>query len=492
MRKPDYLRRMKYLKLIAVSFLLVTSYEVLAYKIIAPDPFTIVRKDYIRLQILPENGDRPADSVFFDVFYNTGNVFVTRLDSSLACTLPLNGFNDGVFFVRARIFYNGFCDSIGSKYDRTGIPVVLDRRPAYNEKRFSSLYTKSAKKREAYFASGPGTQFICNNNKAEFVSAWDYDSLYCRFVIRDLHLNYDKEGFIDLFQAKGFLQTLWYSDCVEIDFDMLQNRSEWKDKDDYELLVDVAGRHTSNRWSAADSLYEHWSRHARITVTASGTPNDNHDMDSGYVVNIAIPWAELQYRPEEGKSIGFDVQFYDKDGSFDEAFRTSISGTNPESNDNTSEWTSLVLEKSSPSYAWLYIGGSTVLSSIFIASMFYRRKINPVHVPEPSPVKYSEGISKAIQYIADHYQDANLSRGEIASHVFLSEKYISALFKKEVGVNLVTYINKYRVEKSVEMLQNTRLSVSEIAFKVGYNSVQNFNKNFKAIVLRSPSDFRKP
>ncbi|MBE7179397.1 MAG: helix-turn-helix transcriptional regulator, partial [Mucilaginibacter polytrichastri] len=109
--------------------------------------------------------------------------------------------------------------------------------------------------------------------------------------------------------------------------------------------------------------------------------------------------------------------------------------------------------------------------------------------PQKEPV-YSESVSKAIRYISSNYQRHDLSRQDIAAHVFLSEKYLSSLFARETGTHLIAYINQYRIQKAIDLLKQTRLPVSEIAFKVGYSSVQNFNKNFKSVTATSPSHYR--
>jgi AraC-like DNA-binding protein len=467
-----------------------------SYKIITPEPFSIVQKNYIKFQLLQEKGDALADSIFFDVVYNTGSTLTRKLDASLSVTIALNDFNDGVFFVRARIYHGRLCDTLGSKYDRSGIPVILDRQPAFTTKSFQSVFIASEKERTAYFNETPGTEFSNNNNKTSFASCWDFDSLYFVFKIKDAHLNYTKPGSIDLFQARNYLRTLWFSDCIELDFDLSRDHSAWKDSNDYELLVDVQGNRAGNRWSAIDSFYTHWDERTRVDISWKGTVNNNDDLDTGYVVSIAVPWSEINYTPKSGQVMGFDVQYYDKDGALDEAFRTSISGTSPESNDNTSEWVSLVLEKKERSTAYLFL--FLIPGFGFLAYWWFRKQRPAMQsASEPGPMEknepkeaYSDSIQKAIQYISDHYQQAALSRQEIAEQVFLSEQYLSTLFKKETGNNLVTYINQYRIQRAIELLETTRMSVSEIAYKVGFNSVQNFHKNFKSFTQKAPSDYR--
>ncbi|MEO5593520.1 MAG: sugar-binding protein, partial [Chitinophagaceae bacterium] len=343
----------------AVYFLFAMAFFIIpycyGYRIITPLPFSVANKNYIKLQILADKGDVPADSIFCDILYNAGAVITKRLNASLAVVLTLNEFNDGVFNVKARIYHGMRCDTLGSKYSTSGIPVLLDRHQSFNEAVFRSVYIDRAEEMDAVLRKATPYQFAGNNNTVLFSSCWNEDSLYFRFDIKDAQLNAAPSRYWDLFQAKNFLQVLWTSDCIELGFDLKHDRTEWKETDDYEFLANINGKTAGNQWNIRDSIYRHWGKTARVNVRINGTVNNNEDMDSGYIITMAIPWQEMKFQPAANQSIGFDIQLYDKDGDNDEPFRSSLSGTNPESNDNTSEWVSLVLEKKNTSYTgYLY------------------------------------------------------------------------------------------------------------------------------------------
>lgn len=102
---------------------------------------------------------------------------------------------------------------------------------------------------------------------------------------------------------------------------------------------------------------------------------------------------------------------------------------------------------------------------------------------------YSKDISKSVVYIKEHYrEDINLS--DIAQHVGLSENYLSNLFKKETGENIIRYINLYRVERSKELILETNLKVYEIAEMVGYRNTTYFSTMFKKITDVTVQEFK--
>lgn len=98
-------------------------------------------------------------------------------------------------------------------------------------------------------------------------------------------------------------------------------------------------------------------------------------------------------------------------------------------------------------------------------------------------------VQKIKVYIDAHLQD-NLSRATLSQQVYLSEDYIAKLFLKEEGISLSNYIATKRIEKAMDYLIKTDLSVSNIAMEVGYNNFSYFSKSFKDQNGCTPNEFR--
>lgn len=103
----------------------------------------------------------------------------------------------------------------------------------------------------------------------------------------------------------------------------------------------------------------------------------------------------------------------------------------------------------------------------------------------------SKLIHKITNYINEHYNNANLGLGMIATNFNISEGYVSSLFKEQTGVNFTEYVESQRINKACELLKTTDISISDIGTQVGYNSVQSFRRAFKRIHGVSPSELRK-
>lgn len=108
---------------------------------------------------------------------------------------------------------------------------------------------------------------------------------------------------------------------------------------------------------------------------------------------------------------------------------------------------------------------------------------------EDNPGAHEALISGLKEYIETHLQD-DLSLVRLAGRVHFNPAYLSRLFKKTAGVNLLGYINEARITRVKELLADTSLKVHEIAAKVGYESPSYFTQFFKRMTGISPQDYR--
>jgi AraC-like DNA-binding protein len=102
----------------------------------------------------------------------------------------------------------------------------------------------------------------------------------------------------------------------------------------------------------------------------------------------------------------------------------------------------------------------------------------------------SMNMARARHFIEKH-QTEPLSLGRVAQAANISRHYFCKMFKKATGVNFFDYLSRVRVEKSKALLLNPNSRISEAAFACGFQSMTNFNRAFRRIVGRSPTQFRK-
>ncbi|MFC6100403.1 helix-turn-helix domain-containing protein [Olivibacter domesticus] len=79
----------------------------------------------------------------------------------------------------------------------------------------------------------------------------------------------------------------------------------------------------------------------------------------------------------------------------------------------------------------------------------------------------------------------------MADTLHISTKYLSNLLKQLTGQTTQQHIHDRLIEKAKERLSTTHLSVSEIAYALGFEHAQSFSKLFKAKTKQSPLEFRQ-
>jgi YesN/AraC family two-component response regulator len=99
-------------------------------------------------------------------------------------------------------------------------------------------------------------------------------------------------------------------------------------------------------------------------------------------------------------------------------------------------------------------------------------------------------ITHAKQFILEH-QTEELSLAQVAKAVNTSKFYFCKIFKKATGINFTDYLSRVRTERAKNLLLNPNLRVSEIAYEVGFQSLTHFNRVFKRILGRSPTEYRE-
>ncbi|OAS18525.1 AraC family transcriptional regulator [Paenibacillus oryzisoli] len=102
--------------------------------------------------------------------------------------------------------------------------------------------------------------------------------------------------------------------------------------------------------------------------------------------------------------------------------------------------------------------------------------------------EHEQLIAKVVRYMEENYH-FDLSLDQCAQICGLSPQYLSKLFKKKKDVSFIEYLTKVRIEKSIELLRTTDLSVSDVAERVGYQ-MKNFIRVFKKHMGVTPGQFR--
>ena len=106
-----------------------------------------------------------------------------------------------------------------------------------------------------------------------------------------------------------------------------------------------------------------------------------------------------------------------------------------------------------------------------------------------SQKRESRRISLILNYVKNNYQK-NIKLSQIASLVNMSESAFSHYFKKRTGESFTSYLLDYRLGVVTKYLTETNMSINEISYSSGFNSLSNFNRAFKKKHNMSPKEFK--
>lgn len=102
----------------------------------------------------------------------------------------------------------------------------------------------------------------------------------------------------------------------------------------------------------------------------------------------------------------------------------------------------------------------------------------------------SPELSRAVAYILDHLH-AGLTATEIASATHISPRTLARRFVEEAHLSCGQFIQRVRMLRAMELLQSESLSVLEVAYAVGFESISAFNHGFRRFTQETPSAYRK-
>ena len=100
-------------------------------------------------------------------------------------------------------------------------------------------------------------------------------------------------------------------------------------------------------------------------------------------------------------------------------------------------------------------------------------------------------VNKMYDYILTHFSDPSLRITELASESSMSASAFGHFFKKSTNKSFTQFVVDLRLGYAIRLLLNSDESVSEIAFRSGFNNIANFNRLFKKNKFISPKQYRQ-
>lgn len=112
------------------------------------------------------------------------------------------------------------------------------------------------------------------------------------------------------------------------------------------------------------------------------------------------------------------------------------------------------------------------------------------HTVDKNRLECGELYQKALEYV-DKCFDENINLKSVADEIGCSYVYLSRIFSKTTGMTFTTFLNRYRILKSLAYLVNSDMNITEIAFKTGFETLRSYDREFKKIFNVTPGEYRR-
>ncbi|TDO22864.1 helix-turn-helix domain-containing protein [Pedobacter duraquae] len=115
-------------------------------------------------------------------------------------------------------------------------------------------------------------------------------------------------------------------------------------------------------------------------------------------------------------------------------------------------------------------------------------ELSPRHLPTALPTTQHVRLRPILQYLNAHAAEV-LTLGTVSTAFDLSERSLSRLFQTVLSISFLQYLKQLRMVKAVELMLRKDLTLSQIAYATGYNSISAFSNTFYQLTQVRPSQF---
>ncbi len=121
-------------------------------------------------------------------------------------------------------------------------------------------------------------------------------------------------------------------------------------------------------------------------------------------------------------------------------------------------------------------------------------EFNDIQKPDSSygnPIQKKSGnvVVEIIKYINENFS-SKITLDDLVEKFFVNKYYLCHIFKNETGLSIIDFVNNKRISEAEKLLRYSDLSITEICYKVGFNSINHFLKLFKNNYNLTPKKFK--
>ena len=123
--------------------------------------------------------------------------------------------------------------------------------------------------------------------------------------------------------------------------------------------------------------------------------------------------------------------------------------------------------------------------------LLYLWRLDPKQAGLTQYCSRQTALIKDIHTQLTEHLDRRYTIEELSKQYLINTSSLKTLFKGVYGLPIAAYMKEYRIRKSMELLRQTDLSITEIASRIGYETQGKFSKAFKETARMLPSEYQK-
>jgi AraC-like DNA-binding protein len=105
------------------------------------------------------------------------------------------------------------------------------------------------------------------------------------------------------------------------------------------------------------------------------------------------------------------------------------------------------------------------------------------------PTTYDQRLNTIIDGFRNRLNE-NLSLENIAQQSGMSVRSLTRLFQTKLHITFVQYLKMLRVIRAMELIKDTDLNMTEVAYEIGYSNISAFSNNFHQLTNMRPTEFK--
>ncbi len=118
------------------------------------------------------------------------------------------------------------------------------------------------------------------------------------------------------------------------------------------------------------------------------------------------------------------------------------------------------------------------------------QSITSINYENTHKISETERMRLVHEYVMKHYKE-KISLSEVAGLANMAEAAFCRYFKSRTNKTFSEFVSEIRIGQACKLLMDTKMSIAQVCYESGYNTVSNFNAQFKFMKGKSPKQYQK-